>query len=137
MEISRVFQRLIRTLRYGSGYTLQFTFSDPSNVSTGIEFLHDRFPTLSNIKCHHRTISCHIPDEQLSIILAHVLANKQEMALADFSFRETSLDEVLSSQTPLNNDVRRAFWSSSLKCIFNTLTVGNLQKVDLLPFLKH
>ena len=49
---------------------------------------------MSGVRAHYRTLSCQVPDERLSTILGHVLANRADLRLADFAFRDTSLDEA-------------------------------------------
>ena len=73
---------------------MTLTFSSEAVVAGGVEFLRDRFPRVRDLKRHRRTVSCHVPDERVSVILGHVLANKRRIGLVEFGFKETSLDDV-------------------------------------------
>ena len=73
---------------------MTLTFSSEAVVAGGVEFLRDRFPRVRDLKRHRRTVSCHVPDERVSVILGHVLANRKRVGIVDFSFKETSLDDV-------------------------------------------
>ena len=73
---------------------MTLTFSSEAVVADGVEFLRDRFPAMRDLKRHRRTVSCHVPDERVSVILGHVLANKGRIGLVEFGFKETSLDDV-------------------------------------------
>ena len=103
-DVSRFFfSRLYRlhpffTCRYGHGYTLQFAFSSPAQLAVGMQFLTSHFSDLKNLKQHLTTLTCRAPSEKLSVILGLVLNNKDNLGIIDFSIKQTSLDEVRSSE---------------------------------------
>ena len=69
-------------------------FTEVSNVSRGLEFVHSRFPLCTNLQCHNATIQFRVANEPPSVIFGHVLANKVGLGIQDFAVKHTTLDEV-------------------------------------------
>ena len=80
--------------RHGGGFSLTLTFSSLEGIAGGVEFLRNRFPGMRDLKQLGRTVSFHVPDERVSAILGQIFTNKGRIGLAEFVFKETSLDDV-------------------------------------------
>lgn len=80
--------------RYGNGYSVSLFFTEASDVTRGLDFVHSRFPYCTNLQCHNATIQFRVANEPPSVIFGHVLANKDDLGIQDFAVKHTTLDEV-------------------------------------------